>query len=141
MDHPSYGGCDQHRSFSFSFADKQEAIMQKEITRDVVAQKILLGVEDMMLIYDWSRVTVYRKVRDVRAGISQSIPPPISGYKEKLKWSAASVEEHLKARATPLPPVDVGSPTKHAKEKQQQRQATAATLARHGIGSKSTTAK
>jgi len=105
--------------------------MREEIDR-------LLKVEDIMRIFDYSRVSVYRMVREMREGKESQIPRPLdSGYKRSLRWCRRSVEAFCQARTVPQPPVSIPSPTKQgrrvAKEQEHRRKATKQILERHGI--------
>jgi len=103
--------------------------MKEEIER-------LLKVEDIMRIFDYSQVSVYRMVREMREGKESQIPRPLdSGYKRSLRWSRRSVEEFCEARAAPPPSVSVVSPSpvKQAKAQREQQEATLQALARHNI--------
>ena len=94
----------------------------------------LLGIKELMRITGYSRVSVYRKTADARAGLGQ-FPIPVTGKKQKLGWRAADVEAYYQARSVPQPPVDVVSPKREptAKERQNRQKATAEALSRHGI--------
>jgi predicted DNA-binding transcriptional regulator AlpA len=104
------------------------------MSEDITRKKLeTLGIEDMMKIYKLSQVSIYRRVSAARAGQIR-FPIPISDRKQKLCWSAAEVEAHCQARASPQSPVNVANPRHRAKENREQRESTATVLAKHGIG-------
>ena len=59
-------------------------------------------------------------------------PLPVSGVKQKLRWSAENVEAFCQSMNT-LPPVNVPTVPKQTKAMQERRANTAAILAGHGI--------
>jgi len=63
--------------------------MKKEI-------EALLGIDDIMRIFGLSRVSIYRKVGEARAGKCE-FPLPIWGSKQKLRWNAADIEQYIQA--------------------------------------------
>jgi len=96
----------------------------------------LLKIKDMMRIYGMSRVSVYRKVADARAGRG-GFPLPLTGYKKQLLWNPDEVERYCQAQPA-APPVNVPSPSKQTKLMRERREHTAAILAEHGIKLNST---
>ena len=99
----------------------------------------LLGIDELMRITGLSRVSIYRKVAAARANQNQSrFPVPLSDRKERLKWSAASVEAYCQTQPVLPPPVIVASPSKQAKAMKERRANTEAILAGHGMKLNST---
>ena len=92
----------------------------------------LLGIKELMRITGYSRVTIYRKVSATRAGKEQFVLP-ITGYKQKMRWSAADVEAYCRGRDTQQPPVAAFNSKKQSDECRKRREATNQVLARHGI--------
>ena len=96
----------------------------------------LLKVEDVMRILGLSRVSIYRKVSEARAGNGR-FPLPIGDAKQKLRWNADDVEAFCQSRSMAPMPVMVTSPKQQRPKKQsyEQRQASArqALAERHGI--------
>ena len=97
----------------------------------------LLGIDELMRITGLSRVSIYRKVAASRAGQSR-FPVPLGDRKERLKWSAASVEAYCQTQPVTPSPVIVPSPSKQTKLMQERRAHTEAILAGHGIKLNST---
>ena len=96
--------------------------------------KALLGTADLMRVFGLSRVSIYRKVAEARAGLGR-FPLPVSGVKQKLRWSADNVEAFCQSMNT-LPPVNVPSPSKVIKSMQERRTHAETILAGHGINIK-----
>jgi len=93
--------------------------------------KILL-LRDVMELLRASRPTVYRWLRESRAGVGY-FPLPISEAGRQLRWNAADFEVFCQSRSTPPQSASVLSPTKQRAEKAQRRKATWEVLAQHGI--------
>ena len=93
--------------------------------------KALLGTADLMMIFGLNRVSIYRKVAEARAGLGR-FPLPVSGVKQKLRWSAENVEAFCQSMNTVLP-VNIPTVSKQTKTIQERRANTAAILAGHGI--------
>ena len=59
-----------------------------------------LTVEDLMRIFQLSRVSIYRRLREARAGRG-GLPLPIpSGTKQRLRWNGETVREFLQSADT-----------------------------------------
>ena len=56
-----------------------------------------LTIEDMMELFGYSRVSVYRKVASARAGLS-GFPIPLTGYRQKLLWDRNEIERYCQAQ-------------------------------------------
>jgi predicted DNA-binding transcriptional regulator AlpA len=94
--------------------------------------KALLGTADLMRIFGLSRVSIYRKVAEARAGLGR-FPLPVSGVKQKLRWSVDNVEAFCQSMNTPSPISAPSPPSKITKSMQERKTQTAAILAAHGI--------
>ena len=96
----------------------------------------LLNIDDLMGIFGLSRISIYRKVAEARAGESQ-FPRPIWESKKKLRWSASDIENYIKVNTASQAPVAVTSSREKRKQAKsfQERQASARTVLaeRHGI--------
>ena len=93
----------------------------------------LLGIDDLMRIFGLSQVSIYRKVREARAGNGQ-FPLPVWGSRKKLRWNAAEVEAFCQSRTTPQVPVKTGKQRREAKALRARNMSAQQTLAdRHGI--------
>jgi predicted DNA-binding transcriptional regulator AlpA len=89
-----------------------------------------LTIKDMMEIFGYSRVSVYRKVADARAGIG-GFPIPLNGFRQKLLWDRSEIERYCQTQPLPVapPPVNVDSPLKETKLMQDRRAHTETILA------------
>jgi len=94
----------------------------------------LLGVDDLMRIFGLSRISIYRKVSEARAGNGQ-FPLPVWGSRKKLRWNAAEVEAFCQSRTAPQVPVKTGKQRRReAKVLRARNMSAQQTLAdRHGI--------
>ena len=57
----------------------------------------LLVIDDLMKIFGLSRVSIYRKVGEARAGKS-AFPLPVFGSKHRLRWNPADVEQYIQPK-------------------------------------------
>jgi len=94
----------------------------------------LLKIEDIMRIFGLSRVSIYRRVSEARAGKSQ-FPLPIGKRKENLRWNATDIEAFCQSRTTSMPVV--ASPKQQRKKARANQEVVRATLEKHGIFDKS----
>ena len=90
------------------------------------------GVEDLMRIFNLSRVSIYRRLREAREGRG-GLPLPIpTGAKRSLRWTAESVKAFLQRANEPLPTPPV--PKIESENARQKRHAEAMKkLERFGI--------
>ena len=94
----------------------------------------LLGIEDIMRIFNLSRVSIYRKVKEAREGNSQ-FPLPLWG-KQKLRWNAADVEAFCRPKTVSQVQVQVNNSKQQrqsAKDTRARQASVEQALARHGI--------
>ena len=89
----------------------------------------LLTVEDIMMIFLVSRVTVYRWNRLAKEGGRSRIPCAICGdEKQGLRWSRDAVLAHLNAsNSQPTPKVESAS------ERSKRHAAACESLRKHGV--------
>jgi transposase-like protein len=80
-----------------------------------------LGIKDIMRIFDISQPTVYRWVRDARAGKS-TFPLPIgNGFKKKLLWSQDAIAAYQNAANAPTPKFETTAQLKTRKTAAMER--------------------
>jgi hypothetical protein len=68
--------------------------------------QVTLTIEDIMRIFRLAKVSVYRRLREMREGRDGGLPPPIpSGPKQRLRWNPETVMEFLESTdSTPQKP-------------------------------------
>ena len=89
-------------------------------------------IEDVMELLRVSRPTIYRWLAARRKGTG-NFPLPISEVGHNHRWLGTDIEQYIKSKTVPQPPVHVVSPSKQAKKRQERREATSAALEKHGI--------
>ena len=90
------------------------------------------GVEDIMRIFCLSRVSVYRRLREARAGRG-GLPLPIpTGTKRSLRWTVESVREFLQ-NANDAPPTPTTPKIESAAQRATRNRAAMKQLERFGI--------
>ena len=72
------------------------------------------GVEDLMRLFNLTRQSIYRRLREAREGRG-GLPLPIpTGAKRSLRWTVESVKAFLqsaneKPQITPMPKIESGN--------------------------------
>jgi len=92
-----------------------------------------LDIEDIMRIFRIARVSVYRRLREARAGRDSGLPLPIqTGTKRGLRWSAETVRKFLENtdRTPSMPPP---SPIESATQRAARNRAALRELEKFGI--------
>ena len=90
-----------------------------------------LAIEDMMRIFRLSRISIYRRLREARAGRG-GLPLPIpTGRKQRLRWNAETVRQFLQNANEPqaTPTLEIES----AKSRQKRHAEAMKQLERFGI--------
>jgi len=91
-----------------------------------------LTVEDLMQILKLSRVSVYRRLKEARAGRG-GLPLPIpSGTKQRLRWNAETVRQFLE-NANDTPQTPPALKIESAKSRQKRHAEAMKQLERFGI--------
>lgn len=91
---------------------------EKEIRQILFELPRTLGEEEMREIFDLSRSSLYRRLRDAREGKDAGIPLPIpmGSTRRRLRWDAETVRKFCQAQNVPQPESsNVESPSKRTK--------------------------
>jgi predicted DNA-binding transcriptional regulator AlpA len=90
------------------------------------------GVKDLMRIFNLSRESIYRRLREARDGRG-GLPLPIpTGTKRSLRWDAATIRRFVQnADSTPQTPLTL--PFESAKSRQKRHAKAMKQLERFGI--------
>jgi predicted DNA-binding transcriptional regulator AlpA len=89
----------------------------------------LLEIRDIMRIFGYPRSTVYRRLREARAGRG-GLPLPIpTGAKRSLRWNAEDVRKFLENTDKAPPTQEIETAT----QRQRRHNAAMKTLERFGI--------
>ena len=92
----------------------------------------LLTIKDIMQLFGYSRNTVYRRLREARAGRG-GIPLPIpTGAKRSLRWNAEDVRKFLES-ANDTPQKSPTQEIESATQRQRRHNAAMKELERFGI--------
>ena len=92
-------------------------------------------VEDLMRIFQLSRVSIYRRLREARAGRG-GLPLPIpTGTKRSLRWNAEDVRKFMQS-ADDEPQTQPTLKIESATQRQKRHNAAMKQLERFGIKAK-----
>ena len=95
----------------------------------------LLTTEDMMRIFGLSRTSIYRRLKEARAGRG-GLPLPIpTGTKQAIRWNAEDVKKFLE-NANDQPQTSPTLEIESATQRQRRHNAAMKKLERFGIKAK-----
>jgi predicted DNA-binding transcriptional regulator AlpA len=111
----------------FDFCEQTRGIEMKDIET--------FGTEDMMRIFGLSRTSIYRRLREARAGRG-GLPLPIpTGAKRSLRWNAEDVEKFMQS-ANDQPQTSPTLEIESVSQRQKRHNAAMKKLERFGIKAK-----